>query len=133
MKIGCKIRVSRVKPLEQAIPGTPCSKGLYLTWRNRQNCFFIFSWKRCKAHSCCWGETPIRSHNVPSSYTRHVQLYGTGKLNTRKRAITFRMFRLLTARTSHGRDKGFYSSPYIYVSPDILQWPLGKDALIKRW
>jgi len=31
MKIGCKIRVSRFKPLEQAIPGTPCSKGHYLT------------------------------------------------------------------------------------------------------
>jgi hypothetical protein len=27
MKIGCKIRVSRVKPLEETIPGTPCSKG----------------------------------------------------------------------------------------------------------
>jgi hypothetical protein len=31
MKIGCKIRVSRFKPLEQAIAGPPCSKGLYLT------------------------------------------------------------------------------------------------------
>jgi hypothetical protein len=28
MKIGCKIRVSRFKALEQAIPGTPCSKRL---------------------------------------------------------------------------------------------------------
>jgi hypothetical protein len=27
-KIGCKLRVSRVKPVEQAIAGTPCSKGL---------------------------------------------------------------------------------------------------------
>jgi hypothetical protein len=31
MKIGCKIRVTRFKPLEQVIPGTPCSKGHYLT------------------------------------------------------------------------------------------------------
>jgi len=59
-------------------------------------------------------------------------LHGTGKLNTRKRAITFRTFRLLTARTSHGGDKGFHSSTYIYVSPDILQWPLAKDAPTER-
>jgi hypothetical protein len=59
-------------------------------------------------------------------------LYGTGKLNTRKRAITFPTFRLLIARRSHGGDKGI-PFLYLYISPDILQWPLGKDALIKRW
>jgi hypothetical protein len=106
MKIGCKIRVSRFKPLEQ---------GIYLTWRHKQNSFSFFPGKNVRPIPVA-GKTPIRSDNMPSAYTRHVQpvLYGTGKLNTRKWAITFRTFRLLTARTSHGEDKGFHSSTYIY-------------------
>jgi hypothetical protein len=72
MKIGCKISVSRVKPAEEAIPGTPCSKRL--TWREGTDRIFFFHFflKKCKAHSCCWGKTPIRSDNVPSTSTRHV-------------------------------------------------------------